>query len=114
MNNFESDPQIYKEAFESEGQMKKSYYIQKGDLKIKLGTYSLDNESKILQLEGLFKTFLSRLLLNEDKQIQFILHFLLIKKLKNFIFSKFIKSFALKIFMQNYKFWKIQMKIKKK
>ena len=88
MNNFESDPQIYKEAFESNE--KKILYS-----KFKNKIYSLDNESKILLLEGLFtllnayfnillsnrsepliisgptsfKTFLSRLLLNEDKQI---------------------------------------------
>ena len=93
INNFESDPQFYKETFFSEGEMKKTYYLQKGILKIKLGTFTLNNESSISQLEGLFsllnsyfnillsnqsepliiygptsfKTFLSRLFLNEDK-----------------------------------------------
>jgi hypothetical protein len=93
INNFESDPQFYKETFLSEGEMKKTYYLQKGELRIKLGTFSINNESSISQLEGLFsllnayfnillsnqsepliisgptsfKTFLSRLFLNEDK-----------------------------------------------
>ena len=93
INNFESEPQIYKEIFDSEGEIKKTYYLQKGDLRIKLGTYTSNNESKLSQLEGLFtllnayfnillsnisepliisgptsfKTFLARLILSEDK-----------------------------------------------
>ena len=92
INNFKSEPQIYKEIFNSEGEIKKTFYLQKEDLKIKLGTFTSNNDSSISQLEGLFtllnayfnillsnksepliisgptsfKTFLSRLFLNED------------------------------------------------
>ena len=92
ISNYKSEPQIYKETFSSEGEIKKTFYLQKGDLKEKLGTFTSNNDSSITQLEGLFtllnayfnillsnksepliisgptsfKTFLSRLFLNED------------------------------------------------
>ena len=54
INNYESDPQFYKETFLSEGEMKKSYYLRKGVLRIKLGTFTINKESSNSRLEGLF------------------------------------------------------------